>query len=284
MKHYSTKELLAASEKVPSSIQEALSSETTISTISNLGTKFQLHIDQIGLVAELNVQVLLGLIGPEEFLKELIVAGIPDKDAREIMTEINQKIFIPLRKKEEEKGGTTAPEVRPSPEILKGEPQKTVPEPTSHFSLQNKIPLPPPISQPQKSEKPIPFATVSQGSLPPKVFLPRPATLGEVVRSVLTAPKPLDSNNLLEDHEEPHLEINKILVPQNLPGAMPEQVIPEVPTPEVRPSPELPKVEPQIQPVAPIAPVTPKPIAVDPITSYSSDPYREPIDEPVDEM
>ena len=54
--------------------------------------------------------------------------------------------------------------------------------------------------------------------------------------------KPMDSSKLLEDHEEPHIEFGKTVPPPaNLPGAMP---------------PPLPLVKP-----------------------YSSDPYREPIDE-----
>ncbi|KKW39666.1 MAG: hypothetical protein UY89_C0017G0001, partial [Parcubacteria group bacterium GW2011_GWA1_54_9] len=97
MKHYSTKELLQISDTAPASIRDALSSENTITTITNLGVNLKLHVDQLGLVAELNVQMLLGLVNPQEFLQELIAAGVPNADAREIMTEINQKIFVPLR-------------------------------------------------------------------------------------------------------------------------------------------------------------------------------------------
>ncbi len=64
---------------------------------------------------------------------------------------------------------------------------------------------------------------------------------------------PTTEEKLLEDREEPHIEINQIkkpVLPTNLPGAIPPA---------------------QQKPVSPIPPVPSKP--------YSVDPYREPIDE-----
>lgn len=336
MRHFTNQEIADATKKVPKLIQDELSSgEDTAVVLAQMGQRYKLHIDQIGILAELNRNMLLGLVGPEEFLKELIAAGVSDKDAREIMTEINQKIFVPLRK-EEEKGSMIATEVRPSPEFPKVEPQRPVPVPTppasasqpaSHFNLQNKIPVPQPISPaPKKDWSNLPPAPM-KGTLPPKVFLPRPAealsvggprpaTLGEVVRSVLATPKPVDNTKLLEDHEEPHIAFEAkspeveprgiparpTVAPENLPGAMPplatphlEEIKPITPIPEVRPSPilkvepqkqfkpESPNVEPRIQKPALVAPIEPKSVPTL-ITSYSSDPYREPVDEPIDEM
>ncbi|MFA6407911.1 MAG: hypothetical protein WCW36_00320 [Candidatus Paceibacterota bacterium] len=255
MKHYSTQELLDASKKVPLPIQEALSSDLIVSTISGLGAKFQLHIDQIGLIAELNVQTLLGLIGPEDFFKELIASGISDKDARDIMSEINQKIFVPLRKEEE--NGPTVPEVRPSPEIPKVEPQ--IQPSTSHFHLVNKI-APPHIAP-----------------LPPKVVMPTRSvgTLGDVVRAALAKPGSLDASKLLEDHEEPHMEINKI--PSLSRPAAASNVGGRVKLQPSAPPSNLPGMMPGAQSSAVIPSVESQKSA--PITSYAADPYREPIDE-----
>lgn len=71
-----------------------------------------------------------------------------------------------------------------------------------------------------------------------------------------TPPKPTEGRKLLEDHEEPHIEFKKAPTPppQNLPGAIHHPPLPA-------PKPILPTVPPA------------------PIKSYSSDPYREPIDE-----
>jgi hypothetical protein len=76
---------------------------------------------------------------------------------------------------------------------------------------------------------------------------------------------------MLEDHEEPHMELKKIL----------QQVVPaQVAPPRVVEVPKVDKAEVPanlpgvvIQP-APIATVTPI------VKSYSADPYREPIDTP----
>ncbi|MFA6519282.1 MAG: hypothetical protein WCT41_00425 [Candidatus Paceibacterota bacterium] len=110
--------------------------------------------------------------------------------------------------------------------------------------------------------------------LPPKVVLP--SAVGANLRpNAQSFSKPMDGSKLLEDHEEPHIELNKnktpsssaetplqqalrtvLPPPRNLPGAMPPPDI----IPPSRPAPSAPKV--------PQAPVKP----------YSADPYREPIE------
>lgn len=305
--------------QLPAPIRTFFASGKVEIVAKNLMQKYQFHIDQGAIVEREIIMLLLGLKNPTEFTEALAEeAKLTKIVINGIVQDVNNQIFVPLRK-EEEKGGMAATEVRPSTEIPKVEPQRPVPVPTppssisqpaSHFKLENKIPLPRPVPQLQKNVPPL---IVSKGVLPPKVFLPRPATLGEVVRSVLAVPKPIENSKLLEDHEEPHIAFEAkspevrprgnaarpVVAPENLPGVMLEPVIPEAPIPEVRPSPEFPKVEPQIQKPAPlntlsdkvsgehpasqnviaVAPIEPKSVPA-PITSYSNDPYREPIDEP----
>lgn len=110
--------------------------------------------------------------------------------------------------------------------------------------------------------------------LPPKVVLP--SAVGANLRpNAQSFSKPMDGSKLLEDHEEPHIELNKnkapsssaetplqqalrtvLPPPRNLPGAMPPPDI----MPSSRPAPAASKI--------PQAPVKP----------YSADPYREPIE------
>lgn len=103
-------------------------------------------------------------------------------------------------------------------------------------------------------------------------------TLGEAVRSILPDPKPFVASTRLEDHEEPHIEIPEVRpspaipkvepqIPQNLPGTIPSIALKV--EPQAQP---MPVVEPKIVPVA-------RPTIAQ-IKSYSADPYREPIDEP----
>lgn len=218
IRSYTNNELIKLMDMAPLPVQRAIESKGTVAIVTGLGTRLGLHIDQIGKIAALNVQMLLGLVSPEEFLKELIAAKVPEKDAREIMTEINQKIFMPLRD-EMRKETEVAPE-----------------QPRTFFHLENKIPLPRQ-NHPTEEKPPqilIPAAPVS----------PKPA-LRDVLASVMKAPS--DDNHsspeprqLLEDHEEPHIEFRN-----------------------------------KARAAAPLAqPAPPKPL-----TSYSTDPYREPIDE-----
>ena len=189
------------------------------------------------------------------------------------MIEINEKIFTPLRKEEESKGIQAESVVKPA-EATK-----------------------PAMSQPAKiaatyvpPQRPV---TPAVAPLPPRAVMPqvtRPAsTLGDVVRSILPGAKPLESNTLLEDHEEPHIEFAKAPVtsaapvafvapavaaaprfipsiPTNLPGAMPATPEPVV-APRPAPAPSM--------PVVPVRPV----YAPAPVTSYATDPYRESVDD-----
>jgi hypothetical protein len=99
---------------------------------------------------------------------------------------------------------------------------------------------------------------------------------------------------MLEDHEEPHIDIRDKVqgvstpesaplkpypltltpAPQNLPGAMPPVGIPElvVPKAETAPMPAWP------EPITPPASVAASPITPTIPQSSSSDPYREPIE------
>lgn len=248
---------------LPPVIREYLSQGKYTPVARNLMTKYDLRIDQGGILEREIMLLLLGVESPADFTKSLSDdAGLTREIINNIIQEVNDQIFVPLRKAEE-----------------KGTPVLSAPLPTTHFKLENKIPIPRPVPEAPKIISTLPPAPMK--GLPPKVFLPRPSTLGEVVRSVLAAPKPIDNTKLLEDHEEPHIELKKVEVPPNLPGAMPprEEIKPVVPMPHVHPEPVIPKPEVPAPPVV-STPVEPKPIVSTPITSYSSDPYREPIDEP----
>ena len=273
-------------EAAPPLVQEAVMSQATQQVIEQLGKQYTLHIDVIGLLMKLSSYMLLGYSGPKEALEELRAASVPEQQARQIIDDINKKIFVPLREKM--RGGIDAASQSTKPaEAIK--PVMPMAQPETHFHLQNRIEHPPlPKPQPEGSQ-----TSLSSNS-----------TLGDVVRSALATPppspkllppKPVENEKLLEDHEEPHIEIDKKTVPSNLPGVVvPAGIIPpgvrfSPVIPEVRPSPIIPKIEPQIPPIpkvaapsTPVAPAPSKPSVLPPappIKSYSVDPYREPIDE-----
>jgi hypothetical protein len=312
MKHFTDQEIADALKKVPKLIQDELSSgEDTAVVLAQMGQKYKLHVDQIGTLAELNRNMLLGLVGPSEFLQDLVTAGISDKDAREIMKEINEKIFVPLRKEEESKGIQAESVVKPATET---KPMIASPAPTP-VQVAAARPIPTPIMPSQQPRVP----TAAPAAARVAASLPSPrlgSTLGDVVRSILPGAKPPESSTLLEDHEEPHIEFAKVPVtpvapvafvapavaaaprvvppvPVNLPGAMPQyprtvnqlspSFQPEPPRPVAMPvaMPAVPEaaVAPRPAP-APLAPVQPRPVMMAPAAPYASDPYREAVDEP----
>jgi len=298
MKNYSNQDLIQFINQAPPLIQERISNINTALEIAVIGKSKKLHIDQIGKLAELNRNMLLGLIGPDEFLKELVASGVSDADVKQIMTEINQKIFVPLREQMRSGAGNTQPiksaePMRPampmpsetafrSPtpanpqlpqrtqQVNASVPRYTPPAPPiptpQHFHLENKIP-------------PRPAVAFSEGGPPTPPSSPSglafalKQVLHEGGQTSLTA-KP--SEKLLEDHEEPHIEVSSKVQVASSSGIIPPGVRFSPIAHEVQPSPVIPKVEPQIPP-APVKPIPPTP----PITkSYVDDPYREPIDTP----
>ncbi len=103
-------------------------------------------------------------------------------------------------------------------------------------------------------------ARSGQGSpLPPKVVMPQvvrtTGSLGDAVRLALTKP---DGNLMLEDREEPHMEFSAPLAAQPSQGTV-AQSAPAAPRPAVK--------------------RTPLPRAGVRVVAYTTDPYREPIDE-----
>jgi hypothetical protein len=243
MKKYSDSEILSITQKAPVPIRERIENVQTALTVAEIGQRFNLHIDQIGTIAELNRNMLLGLVNPQEFLNELIAAKVPEKDAREIMTEINQKIFVPLR---EQMRNAPPTEVKPpqKPTQIPPQPSRPAQQPPRHQNIALRDAL----------------ATITKKT-----------------------PQPLDSGKLLEDHEEPspslkategtaHIEFNKapavpsVVMPPAPSKAPPPPILQKAvpPKPIVRAEPED-----KLKPAAPSAPAKP----------YSIDPYREPVDE-----
>ncbi len=201
------KELL---KEVPPLIRAFFASGKVEIIAKNLMQKYRLHIDQGAVVEREIILLLLGLKGPEEFVKTLAEETKLDKSTvNSIVQDINTQIFIPLREEEMKGVGMKTSPAIGIPQVIK--PAAPGGTPPSHFHLQNKIAPPPRPAPPQ----------------------PQKAT---------------DSRKLLEDHEEPHIEFK---------GAI---YHPPIPKPSAVP------------------PTPPKPKPVVPTTSYSSDPYREPLE------
>ncbi|MFA5744951.1 MAG: hypothetical protein WC887_01925 [Candidatus Paceibacterota bacterium] len=270
-----TKEqILAAYNNAPDFVRAVFNDEATTQVVIGLQSKLQLHVDAAGVLAKEVGYLLLGLVDPSKFVDRLKNSGFSEQAATEIITEINQKIFVPLREKMKSGAGNTQQPIRPT------EPERpSVPPTTWRASVPPPRPSQVNASVPSYSYTP-PTQTSQHFHLENKI--PPPS-------------RPVNIGRLLEDHEEPHIEIRDKVQGISLPGTNPPVSVPLTPSSAIPPGvrfsprsveapsvvgPVVPKIETPIQkPFVP--PVQSKPIPpAPPITkSYVDDPYREPIEE-----
>ena len=81
--------------------------------VRTLMEKYQLHLDQAGVLQKELLLMLLGQEEPAEFMKELSAAGIPSETVQSLMADINDNVFKPLRQKEQEAAMTPPPAPKP---------------------------------------------------------------------------------------------------------------------------------------------------------------------------
>ena len=182
-----TKELaIQTYQSAPQLIKNAVDSGQTVSIIVEIGKKHNLHIDVFGKLAQLNSYLLLGLATPQNLMQELIAAKILEKDAREIMNEINQKIFVPLREEMRSAGGGSAS----GGKVENAQPIKSAPLPVQKPTpTPIPPPIPKPISIPAPKVVPVPAQTFAPGQkysppshfhlqnkIPPLQSFPAPST------------------------------------------------------------------------------------------------------------
>lgn len=233
-------------QTLPLFIREYLSQGKYTTVAQGLMSKYKLRIDQGSVLERELLLLLMGIENPAEFTQALSEDARLDKETVDgLVKDINDQMFIPLRKEEER---------------LSKAPVQQLPKPVA----------------PTATPRPVAPSAPHIAPLPPKMTLPTKASpLGDTLRSIM-APKPLDTAKLLEDHEEPHIEFKP--TPALAPS---EPVAPKeaVPVPVAPPIPSQPPVVPQ--PFAPkiAPPAPPKMPPLPPLTSYGSDPYREPLDE-----
>lgn len=281
---------------LPPPIRHYLGQGKYSAVANQLMIKYGLHIDQGGILEREIMLLLMGIDNPDEFTKTLAEeAKLDQQTVNRIVQDVNAQIFVPLRE-EMRKGPQpqAAPaSPRPSPEATAGTAKATqgtaregVLQPRTTI-----IPANPNLPRPAVAsgvDGPHPAQTLASVPryVPPKKYfnlqnkIPPPA--GSQTSAMREGSLTSTGQKLLEDHEEPHIDISeKVQVvsqpavqrkvyepPPNLPGVIQSAPIPEPPH---APSEAT-------QGTAP-PPLPPKPKQAVPVVPYSSDPYREPIDE-----
>ncbi|MCX6712079.1 MAG: hypothetical protein NT041_00110, partial [Candidatus Vogelbacteria bacterium] len=64
-------QLRDAYAKLPENIQQVFDADETSTALINIGKKYALHIDQVGMLTSLVHYVLLGFLPPQNFVREL---------------------------------------------------------------------------------------------------------------------------------------------------------------------------------------------------------------------
>ncbi|MBI3572195.1 hypothetical protein HY091_01510 [Candidatus Kaiserbacteria bacterium] len=279
-------------DAAPTPVQTVVSDPATPQLVYQIGDRYGLHVDTIGILVKLTGYMLLGYVSPAQFLQELVAAGVPDAQARQIMDEINKKIFVSVR--EEMRRAVGKPAAPPAPRVVAGATRANAPVPSYVSSKPPPAQPTPHMQRPAiQSAPPAARPALSGAPLPPKVVLPgRPGELdlpvGEGSSPAVAFP-PQPTQPAREEQKsgrpqggDPRTFAMRAPVaatappPPNLPGAMPTSVPPGVIAPGAHFTPPSPMRPAQPPPVSTTSPPSP-PAPAAPRT-YSSDPYREPIE------
>lgn len=275
--------------KLPESIRAYLAGEELGIATEQIGSAHGLHIDAIGVLAEILTRTLLGLLSPQELPAALTNSlGIDSTKANAILSSTNDQIFIPLQKKVREAADREAQE-------------RLIDERLAEIDKNSNEPLPVPEQKPEpisapKIEYAPPIAAASTTLPGSPVPAPMPQQHAPVVHTEEATHLPVPSTSYVPAQVPQHVTTMPaghapgwhpaaavhIFVPSQQhqqPYQTPVVSAPEPTAPAleqaVAPVLQMP-TQPQIQPVS--SPIASAPEHTTPPTrQYSNDPYREPI-------
>lgn len=257
--------------------------------VRRLMDKYQLHVDQGGVLQRELLLMLLGQEEPTEFMRELSKAGISDATIQTLMIDINEEVFKPLRAAEQGKPieRTTPP---PPPAPVAPQPVATpvappMPEPPAQdmrgmrtmqadmqmaqqqppwgsqyvapmYAPQQPYPAYQPVAymqpqQPQTQTYWVPVTVPIAPQQPQMQYVPQPVYQQPVPQPQMPPPAP----PVVEPPPPPP-------IPEPAPAPDPDAWVPP-PPPDWQPPPPLPQFEDQQEP----------PIRKE----FGADPYREPV-------
>lgn len=168
-RRFKKEEMLARFKTLPKNVQSLITGNDIAQVITPLAQKYDLHIDQGGVLAELATLVMLGLIKTTDFIKEIENSlGLTKVKSGDIAYEIDQTLFKPIRE-DLKKAAHTEPTKAPTAQPANQTPNHT--EDIIH---------------------PHPAQTNYYGSVPASAFSPKtePSKITEQkLNSIVTSPK-----------------------------------------------------------------------------------------------
>ncbi len=119
-----TEAVAALLSELPKPVQDFVTGPERARIALSLSQKYNLHADQAGEFEHAYMFMLLGVSSPEEFVDSLTKAGIPAENVRGLAKDVNEQVFVPLRRAEQ-----GARQSAPKPETLLSdrEPQALLP-------------------------------------------------------------------------------------------------------------------------------------------------------------
>ena len=285
MKQFTQQEIENALKRTPKTIQEEMSNPVaTAESLVGVQKKFELHMDQLGVMTALTRNMLLGLVNPQEFLQGLIEVKVPDAQARQIMQDVNEQIFMPLREQMKKEGSVPAQAAPPAPvqRVVAPPAPRVTPPQAPVPSYAPPIYSAPPLQSPRyvRAEQEDSTAVYKVAPLPPKMTMPgSPAPVATPKPAV--APKPASVTAVVE-----HLEAlpvgEEVNSKQEQEAVEPTQAI-STQSSSPAPAPVIPPAaEPTLRLAEPETPTPPKAFVTPPVpvrAPNADDPYREPIEQ-----
>lgn len=259
---------------LPPAIRTYIEGEQYAKVAQTLTTKYQLHVDQGGILEREMLLLLLGIENPAEFASALQTeTGLKQELVVAIMKDLNQQVFAPLQETMRTGGNEGVPATPKAKPAAAVQSLGTVDNPPMPASI-------PTMSTPlaEKTLNRLAATPPAGGSTPRPVA---PAARPAVVTSGLSAALKNAGVQLLEDHEEPHIEFKKpaaAVAPAapaapSAPTSLPKPIMAgsfAAPAPQA-PRPPMPAPLPSAPVPMPKPPVPTMPAS----TTYTVDPYRE---------
>jgi hypothetical protein len=273
MKDLSQSEMGRWMDAVPQVVYDVVISPETQRTVEQLGQQYKLHVDVVGILYKLTCYMLVGYLKPEEASIELRKVGVSDTEVRTIMSDLNQRIFVPLHnvqvRKPQPQQTTNVTSQSAKPTLQMPPPQPTTHGPTPIMQMPSMYTPPPQSPRYPHQQTPEPAITFTRPLNKPAAPAPAPAPSKPQAPS---GPQISDAEHLLEDREEPHIEFRHETPKESAPTPMPSipnadrnMPPPNLPGATPTPPPQVSQPEPKIVPPSPSRP-------------YAADPYREPLE------
>lgn len=98
MLDFTKEKVLKFYPSLPEAVKKIYDDPNTVSGLYDLGTKFHLHIDQIGTLSQIVHMIMLGIINPKDFAATITKELDLSEDIANLIThEVNAQVFAPIR-------------------------------------------------------------------------------------------------------------------------------------------------------------------------------------------